>query len=82
MPKSEHTYYLMNSVPKDDDWRFFTQLIYDRIDTVADKPEEIIRMMKAHQSRHQHAVDLESIELLALAKTRTKSEQQSSKDTW
>jgi hypothetical protein len=82
MPKSEHTYYLMNGVPKDDDWRLFSQLIYDKIDTVADKPEEIVRMMKAQQSRHQHAVDLESIQLLALAKTRTKSEQQSSKHSW
>jgi len=27
MPKSEHTYYLIKGVPKDDDWRFFTQVM-------------------------------------------------------
>jgi hypothetical protein len=36
MPKSEHAYYLMTGVPKDYDWRFFTQLLYDKIDTLAD----------------------------------------------
>jgi hypothetical protein len=81
MPKSEHSYYLMQGIPKDDDWRFFTQLMYDKIDTLADKPEEIVTKMKAHEARHQQEVDLESIELLALAKTRTKSEKRSSKHT-
>jgi len=82
MPKSEHTYYLMKGIPKDDDWRFFTQLMYDKIDTLADKPEEIVTKMKAHEARHQQEVDLESIELMALAKTRTKSEKRSSKHSW
>jgi len=27
MPKSEHSYYLMQGIPNDDDWRFFTQLM-------------------------------------------------------
>jgi len=79
MPKSEHSYYLMKGIPKDDDWRFFTQLMYDKIDTLADKAEEVIMKMKAHEARQQQEVDLESIELLALAKTRTKSEKRSSK---
>jgi len=79
MPKSEHSYYLMKGIPKDDDWRFFTKLMYDKIDTLADKPEEVIMKMKAHEARQQQEVDLESIELLALAKTRTKSEKRSSK---
>jgi len=78
MLRSEHTYYLMKGVPKDDDWRFFTQLMYDKIDTLADKPEAIVTKMKAHEARHQQEVDLESIELLALAKTQTKSEERSS----
>jgi len=39
MPKSKHSYYLMQGIPKDDDWRFFTQLMYDKIDTLANKPE-------------------------------------------
>jgi len=74
MPKSEHTYYLIKGIPKDDDWRFFTQLMYDKIDTLADKPEEIIMKMKTHKVWQQQEVDLDSIELLALAKTGTKSE--------
>jgi hypothetical protein len=82
MPKSEHSYYLMQGIPNDDDWRFFTQLMYDKIDTLADKPEEVIMKMKAHETRQQQEVDLESIELLALAKTRTKSEKRHSKHSW
>jgi hypothetical protein len=74
MPKSEHSYYLMQGIPKDDDWRFFTQLMYDKIDTLADKPEEIVMKIKAHKARHQQEVDLESMELITLAKTRTKSD--------
>jgi hypothetical protein len=50
MPKSEHSYYLMQGVPKNDDWRFFTQLMYDKIDTLADNPEEIVTKMKAHEA--------------------------------
>jgi hypothetical protein len=42
MPKSEYSYYLMQGIPKDDDWRFFTQLMYDKIDTIADKPGGIV----------------------------------------
>jgi hypothetical protein len=74
MPKSEHSYYLMHGTPKDEDWRFFTQLMYDKIDTLADNPEEIVTKMKSLEARHQQQVDLESIELLPLAKTRTKSD--------
>jgi hypothetical protein len=42
MRKSEHHYHLMQGMPKDDDWRVFTQLIYDKIHTLADIPEEIV----------------------------------------
>jgi len=49
MPKSEHMYYLMKGVPKDDGWRVFTQLIYNQIDNLADKQEEVIVTMKAHK---------------------------------
>jgi hypothetical protein len=35
MPKSEHSYYLTQGIPKDDQWRLFTQLMYDKIDTMA-----------------------------------------------
>ena len=59
MPKSKHSYYLMQGIPRDDDWRFFTQLMYDKIDTLADKPEEIVTRMKAHQTRLQKDDDSE-----------------------
>ena len=78
-PKSEHTDYLLKGVPKDDDWRFFTKLMYYEIDTLADKPEEIVMKMKAHNAWQQQEVDLASFESLALAETRTKSEKRSSK---
>jgi hypothetical protein len=78
MPKSEHGYYLMKGIPKDADWWVFTQLMYDKIDTLADKPEEVIRKMKSHEVRHQQEVDFESIELLPLAKTLRKSEKRNS----
>jgi len=77
MPKSEHTYYLMKGVPKDDDWRFFTQLMYDKIDTLADKPEEVIVKMKAHEARLQKDDDSEAAAMFS--KLRTKSEKRNSK---
>jgi hypothetical protein len=69
MPNSEHTYYLMKGVSMDEHWRGFTQLMYDTIDTLTNKPEEIVTKMKASEVRHQLEVNRESIELLALAKT-------------
>jgi len=39
MPKSKHSYYLMQGIPKGDDWRVFTQLMYDKIDTLANNVE-------------------------------------------
>jgi hypothetical protein len=49
-PKSEHTYYRMKGVLMDDDWMFFTMLMYNKIDTLADKPEEVIVKMKAREA--------------------------------
>ena len=60
MPKSEHTYYLMKGVPKDEDWRLFTQLMYDKIDTLAETPEEVVIKMKAHEARLQKEDDSEA----------------------
>jgi hypothetical protein len=77
MPKSEHSYYLMQGIPKDDDWRFFTQLMYDKIDTLADKPEEIVTKMKAHEARLQKDDDSEVAAMFS--KLRTKSEKRNSK---
>jgi len=57
MPNSEHSYYLMYGIPKDVNWRFFTQLMYDMIDTQADTPEEIFTTMKADEARLQQEDD-------------------------
>jgi len=77
MPKSEHSYYLMQGIPKDKDWRFFTQLMYDKIDTLADKPEEIVMKMKAHEARLQK--DDDSGVAAMFSKLRTESEKWNSK---
>jgi len=77
MPKSKHTYYLMKGVLKDDDWRFFTQLIYNKIDTLANKPEEVIVKMKAHKAQLQKHNDPEVAAMFS--KLRTKSEKWNSK---
>jgi len=60
------------SIPKDDDWRFFTQLMYDKIDTLADKPEEIVTKMKAHEARLQKEDDSDVAAMFS--KLRTKSD--------
>jgi len=77
MPKSEHSYYLMQGIPKNDDWRFFTQLMYDKIDTLADKQEEIVSKMKADEARLQKDNDSEVAAMFS--KLRTKNEQRNSK---
>jgi len=74
MPKSEHSYYLMKCVPKDDYWRFFTQLMYDTIDTLADDPEEVIVKVKAYEARLQMDDDLEAAAIFL--KLWTKSDKQ------
>ena len=77
MPKTEHTNYLMKGVLKDDDWRFFTQLMYDKIDTLAEKPEEVIVKMNAHEARLQKNDDSEVAAMFS--KLRTKSDMRNSK---
>jgi hypothetical protein len=69
--KSEHTYYLKKGVPKDNDWRFFIQLMYDKIDTLTEKPEKVITKMKAHEARLQKEDDSEVA--VMFSKLRTKS---------
>jgi ribosome-associated translation inhibitor RaiA len=55
--------------------------MYDKIDALANKLEEIVTKMKTHAARHHQEVDLESIQLLALAKTQRRSEKRNSKQT-
>jgi hypothetical protein len=80
MPKSEHSYYLMQGIPKDDDWRGFTQLMYDKIDTMADKPEEIVTKMKGHEAQLQQEDDSEVAAMFS--KLRTKNDMRNSKSSW
>jgi hypothetical protein len=81
MTKSEHSYYLMKGEPKDNDSRVFTPAMYDKINTLADKPIEIVMTMKAQEAQHQQEVDLEIIKLLALGKTQRQSEKWNSQMT-
>jgi len=53
MPKSKSRYYLMQVISKDDGWRVFTKLINDKINTMANKPEEIVMMMKPDEAQFQ-----------------------------
>jgi len=79
MPKSEHSYYLMQGIPKDDHWRFFTQLMYDKIDTLADKPEEIVTKMKAHEARLQKDDDSEVAAMFSKLQTKSNKRRQARK---
>jgi len=77
IPKSEHTYYPMKGEPKAEDWRFFTQLMYDKIDTFADKVEEVVMEMKAHEARLQKE-DHSEVAVM-FSSLQTKSEKRKSK---
>jgi len=79
MPKSEHSYYLMQGIPKDDDWRVFTQLMYDKIDTLADKPEEIVTKTKAHEARLQKEDNSEVAAMFSKLQTKSDRRKQSRK---
>ena len=80
MPKSEHTYYLMKGIPKDDDWTFFPQLMYNKMDTLADKLEEIVTKMKAHEARLRKEDDLDVAAMSSML--RTQSEKWNSMQSW
>jgi hypothetical protein len=45
----EHPNHLMNDIPKDVDWKLFTLLMYDMIDTLADKSGKVIVNMNPHE---------------------------------
>jgi hypothetical protein len=69
----------MKAVPKDDDWRIFTYLMYDMIDTLAGKPEEVAVKMNAHEARLQKEDDSEAA--VIFPKLRTKIEKWNLKQT-
>ena len=46
--KSDYPNYLMTGVPIGDDWRCFTQLIYDKSDTLAGSPVQLIVKLTAY----------------------------------
>jgi len=59
IPKSEHRYYLIQGIPEHNDWRCFTQLMYNKIDTQTYNPEEIVTRMRAHEVQLRMVDDLE-----------------------
>ena len=69
MPKIEQTNYLMQGAPRDNDWRYFTELIYDKMDTLADKPEEVIMFMKPYEVRLQKKDDSEVAGINSMSRT-------------
>jgi len=76
MPKGEHNYHLVQSIPKDNDWRFFTGLMYDNFDSLADKPEKIVTEMTVHKARLQQ--EYNSVVAAIFSKPQTKSEKRNS----
>jgi len=77
MPKSEYTSYLIKGVPKNNDWMFFTQLMYDKINSLADEPEEVIMKTKTHQLQLQNEDKLEVA--VVFSKLQKHNEKQNSK---
>jgi len=69
MPKSKHTYYLIKGIPKDDDWRFMTQLMYDKSDTRPANPDEIVMMMRVHAAQLQQDDDSVVAALFGMIRT-------------
>jgi hypothetical protein len=79
MPKSEHPYYLMKGIPKDDDWRFFTQLVNDKIDTLADKPQEVVVKMKGNEARLQRDDESEAAAMFSNLQTKSNKRRKTGK---
>jgi len=71
MTNSQHAYYQMKGIPKDDDWRVFTQLMYNKIDTLADKPEQFIEKMNVQEARLQKEANLEEAAMLTMLQTKS-----------
>jgi hypothetical protein len=69
----------MKGVPKDDDWRCFTQFMYDKINARAEKPVEIVTKMKAHQARLQQGDDADMAAMFS--KLQMQSKKRNSKKT-
>jgi hypothetical protein len=78
--KSGHSYYLMQGILKDNNWRLLTQLTYNKIDTLADNPEEIVTKIRGHEVRLQYEHNLEVAGMIS--KSQIKSEIRKSKYTW
>jgi hypothetical protein len=79
MLKREHSYFLMHGIPKDDHWRFFHQLMYHKIDTMSDEPEE--GSVKMNAQKAQILKDNNSEVAAMFSKSQTKNEMCNSKQT-
>jgi hypothetical protein len=71
MPKCEHSYYVIRGIPKDDHWRDFTQLMYNEIDTLAGKPQQIVTKMKAHKAQFQKEDDSDVAAMFSKSQTKS-----------
>jgi hypothetical protein len=80
MPNCEHSYFLIQGILKDDDWRFFTQVMYDKIYNLADKPVQDVTQMIAHEMQFQKDSDL--VAAVMLSNLQAKSKKRRSQQTW
>jgi len=67
----------MKSVPKNDDWMHSTQLMYDKIDIMADKPKAVMVNMTAYKACLQKHDDSEVAAMFS--KLQSKNERSNSK---
>jgi hypothetical protein len=68
MPK--HTDYLMMGALQVDDWTLFNQLMYDKIDTLANNPVEVIVKPKPRKPRLQNKDDSEVAAMCSMFRTK------------
>jgi len=76
MPTSAYTDYLIKVVLKDQDWMIFTQLMYDKIYSLAAKAEVDIMIMNTHHPQLQNEMKLEVA--VAFSKLQKHNEKQNS----
>ncbi|KAF8535289.1 hypothetical protein BDD12DRAFT_856103 [Trichophaea hybrida] len=50
MSKQEHVFYLFRGIPRDDDWRVILEIMRDKSDSIATKPEEVVTKLIAQEA--------------------------------
>lgn len=79
LPKSKHSYYLIPGIPKDDDWRVFTKLMYDKINTMANSQEETVPKLRAHEAQTPSEEELHVPAIFSKLQMKSDTQKQSRK---